>query len=632
MASKSAKKNLKESSKKSKNHKYIFVIGGVMSGVGKGITTSSIGTILQAKGYSVNIAKVDPYLNVDAGTMNPTEHGEVFVLNSGLETDQDMGNYERFLNRDLTNADYMTGGMVYREVIERERALKYRGKCVDAVPHIRDEIIRRIDESVKANESDVTIVEIGGTVGDYQSMMFYEAARMFKIKHPQDVLFVMVSYLPVPSKIGEMKSKPTQNAMHQLQSYGIQADFIIARSEVSIDHRRKEKLAVSCNVPVENIIAAPDIESIYDVPLNFERDKFGDQLEKALHSKKRPIDISEWRSFVHKTKNARANGPKVHIAVVGKYFDTGDFVLSDAYVSVIEAIKFSAYSLGVKPVLHWINSKQFEVHGPEAGAKLAGKNMSPEETVKKVESVFGGGYVYEDDNGESKKVKIDGILVPGGFGESGIEGKIAVIKYARENKIPYFGICYGMQLMVIEYARHVAGLTGANTSEVNTKAEHLVIDIMDHQKKLLEEGKYGASMRLGGYICNLIPKTIAYNAYEKAGWMDASKNKAKKRITKEGAYSGKNQIIERHRHRYEVNPKYVEQLSSAGMIFSGTSPDGHLMEIAELPRVASDSNNKSKSEGHPFFLGVQFHPEFLARPLDPHPIFTEFVKAASKNS
>ena len=561
-------------------HKYIFVIGGVMSGVGKGITTSSIGTILQSKGYSVNITKVDPYLNVDAGTMNPTEHGEVFVLQSGLETDQDMGNYERFLNRSLSNADYMTSGMVYKEVIERERALGYRGKCIEAIPQIRDEITTRFLKSVEENKSDITIVEIGGTVGDYQNIMFIEAARVFKIQHPDDVLFVMVSYLPVPQKLGEMKSKPTQNAVHQLQSYGVQTDFIIARSEVPIDHKRKEKIAISCNVPIENVIAAPDIDSIYDVPLNFERDMFGDMLEKSLHLKKRPIDLSEWKSFVQKTKRARAKGKEIHIAVVGKYFNTGDFVLSDAYVSVIEALKFSSYGLGVKPVLHWISSKDFETDV---------KNPRGEKSIhKKLVDTFKG---------------MDAILVPGGFGESGIEGKIAVIQYAREHNIPYLGLCYGMQLMVIEYARHKAGLVGAQTAEIDPKAPHVVIDIMEHQKKLLSEGKYGASMRLGGYPCVLVKGTVASNAYTKAGWV------------KNGM------ITERHRHRYEVNPKYVETLTAHGLVFSGTSPDGSLMEIAELPKGTGPGK-------HPFFVGTQFHPEFLARPLDPHPLFTEFIKAA----
>lgn len=595
-------------SKQNQKHKYIFVVGGVMSGVGKGITTSSLGAILQSKGYKVNVAKVDPYLNVDAGTMNPTEHGEVFVMNSGLETDQDMGNYERFMNRDLTNADYMTGGMVYLEVIMKERALKYRGKCVDAVPHVRDEIVRRIRESGEIAKSDITIIEIGGTVGDFQSVMFYEAARYFRHEHKNNVLFVMVSYLPVPDKIGEMKSKPTQNAVRDLQSYGIQPDFIIGRSELPIDDKRKEKLAVACNVPRENVISAPDIDSVYDVPINFERDAFGDQVEKALGLKKRPVKLDAWKRFVHKTKKARKNGKAVHIGIVGKYFDTGDFVLSDAYVSVIEALKFSAYSQGLKPELHWINSKQFEVD-PKNGKPIRNGQLDA-----KLKEVF---------------KSIDGILVPGGFGESGVEGKIAVIKYARENKIPYFGICYGMQLMVIEYARHVVGLTGANTSEIDEQSPYLVVDIMEHQKKLLSEGKYGASMRLGGCACMLREDTIAFNAYKKAGWIGKRLDDAavfgktagkethltpleKKMLRKQG-------ILERHRHRYEVNPKYVDQITAAGMVFSGTSPDESLMEIAELPQKV-----------HPFFLGVQFHPEFLARPLDPHPIFTEFIKNSAR--
>jgi CTP synthase len=610
-----------QAGKTGKNHKYIFVVGGVMSGVGKGITTSSIGMILQSKGYNVNIAKVDPYLNVDAGTMNPTEHGEVFVLDNGLETDQDMGNYERFLNKDLSGYDYMTGGMVYLDVITKERALKYRGKCVDAIPHIRDEIVHRIMCSGQESGSDITIVEIGGTVGDYQSVMFYEAGRYMKLRYPQDVSFVMVTYMPVPSKIGEMKSKPTQNAVHQLQGYGIQPDFIIGRSEVPIDMRRKEKLSVACNVPVENVISAPDIESIYDVPINFERDKFGDMVEACLGLGSKKTDLSKWKSFVSKTRQSRAEGKEVNIAVVGKYFDTGDFVLSDAYVSIIESLKFSSYSIGVKPVLHWISSKQFEVD------TVTGKKLSEAALDKKLREVFSGGYVAEDGAGgkrAGKKVKMDGILVPGGFGETGVEGKISVIRYARENKIPYFGICYGMQLMVIEYARHVAGLTGANTSEIDPKAKHLIIDIMEHQKNLLEAGRYGASMRLGGFTCVLGKGTIAEAAYTKSKWTNRFVTTSKKSQAYESAMGtlkrDKNAkvIIERHRHRYEVNQQYIEQLVSAGLVFSGTSPDGKLMEIAELP-----------ASKHPFFLGVQFHPEFLGRPLDPHPIFTEFVRKAS---
>ena len=532
-----------------------------MSGVGKGIAVSSIGTLLQAKGFSVNLLKVDPYLNVDAGTMNPVEHGEVFVLDSGLETDQDLGNYERFLNKSLTNDDYITSGMVYKHVIEAERALKYGGKCVEAIPHIRDEIIRRFEKSAKVNRSDVTVVEIGGTVGDYQNIMFIEAARTMKVRRPDDVIFVMVSFLPVPSKLGEMKSKPTQNAIRQLNSYGVNADILIARSEVPIDEKRKEKIAISCSMPVEHVIAAPDIDSIFDVPINFEKDGMSKILMKLLHLKKnkKGTGIGKWIQFA---KNIRSIKKTVDIAIVGKYFNTGDFVLTDAYVSVLEAIKYSAYKLGKKAVIHTINARDYE-----------GENAK-KANCKTLE-------------------KYDGIIVPGGFGESGIEGKLAVIRCAREHKIPYFGLCYGMQLMVIEYARNVLGLKDANTAEINPKSNALVIDIMPDQKEKIAEGNYGGSMRLGSYPAHLEKGTIAREAY------------------------GKDLIEERHRHRYEVNPEYIQEISDAGMIFSGKSPNGILMEIAELPKKV-----------HPFFLGTQFHPEFLARPLSPHPLFTEFIKAA----
>ncbi len=541
-----------------KSHKYIFVIGGVMSGVGKGITTSSLGTILEAKGYKVNIVKVDPYLNVDAGTMNPTEHGEVFVMDCGLETDQDMGNYERFLNRDLKREDYMTSGMIYKYVIDKERALGFGGKCIDA-DNIRDEIVHRIESSGKVNESEITVVEIGGTVGDYQNIMFIEAARVLKLRHSKDVIFIMVSYMPIPHKLGEMKSKPTQNAVRQLSSYGVNADFIIARSEVPLDEKRKEKISFACSIPKENVISAPDIDSIYDVPLNFEKDKLGEMVVKALGMKNGKIDMSPWKSFVNKVKNAKK---EVNIAIVGKYFDSGDFVFSDAYVSVIEAIKFSAYHLGVKPKLSWLNAKDFE------------------KDPKKIKGLS----------------KYDGIIVPGGFGESGIEGKLKVIEYARKNKIPYFGLCYGMQLMVIEYARNVLGWKDANTAEINPKSTHLVVDIMPEQKKKLALGQYGASMRLGAYEALLKPNTIAGLAY------------------------GQKRISERHRHRYEVNPEYIKEIEDAGLVFSGTSPNGELMEIAELPKTK-----------HPFFLGTQFHPEFKGRPLSPHPLFTEFIKASLRH-
>ncbi|MFA7309640.1 MAG: CTP synthase [Candidatus Paceibacterota bacterium] len=538
-------------------HKYIFVVGGVMSGVGKGISSASIGKILAARGFSVNLVKIDPYLNVDAGTMNPTEHGEVFVLDSGLETDQDMGNYERFLNRDLGPEDYMTSGMVYKSVIERERNLGYGGKFVEAIPHVRDEIVERLRRSATMAKSDVTVVEIGGTLGDFSNALFIDAARVMHLENPTDVLFVMVSYLPVPNTIGEMKTKPTQNAVRQLNSYGVQPDIIMARSTHPLDKKRKEKLAIWCNVQPDHIISAPDVESIYDVPLNFERDKLSDILLKALGKRaKQSSDFGDWKHFVERVHNGTGT---VKIGIVGKYFDTGDFVLSDAYISVIEAIKFSAYTQGVKPQIDWLSAKKYQ-DDPKSVSDLAG---------------------------------YDGILVPGGFGETGIEGKINVIRFARENKIPYFGLCYGMQLLTVEFARNVAGIPDAHTTEINPKTKNPVIMILPEQIEKLAKGDYGGTMRLGAYPCELTDGTIAREAY------------------------GKKNISERHRHRYEVNPEYIERLEKAGLVFSGRSPDGHLMEIAELPKSM-----------HPFMLGTQFHPELKARPLDPHPLFDAFIKAA----
>lgn len=594
-----------------------------MSGVGKGIATSSIGTLLAAKGFKVNLVKVDPYLNVDAGTMNPTEHGEVFVLNSGMETDQDMGNYERFLNRDLTTDDYITSGMVYKHVIEKERALGYGGKCVEAVPHIRDEIVRRFEHAAKVNKSDISIIEIGGTVGDYQNIMFIEAARALKIRHPEDVAFIMVSYLPTPGTLGEMKTRPTQNAVHQLASYGVTTDMVIARAERPLDERRKEKIATACNILPKRVISAPDIKSIYDVPVNFERDKLTEILLEVLHidkevargfSTKPLLSLPEWKKMAEGIKNH--GGKTLNIAIVGKYFNTGDFVLTDAYLSVLEAIKFSGYAVGMKPIIHTINSRDFEDDksdrvGKKNRVKIQDSGFKIQDEAQNHE-----GFPYE------KLEEMDGIIVPGGFGESGIEGKLNVIRYAREKGIPYFGLCYGMQLMVIEYARNVLGLSGAHTAEIDPKSPHLVIDIMPDQKKKIAEGNYGGSMRLGTYVAKLRRGTIAEEAYS----FFAGKKLDKPTTT----------IRERHRHRYEVNPKYVERLEKAGLVFSGKSPDGVLMEIAELPREVAGAKNaqvnsrlvNSTAHTHPFFLGTQFHPELLARPLMPHPLFTEFMKAA----
>lgn len=526
-----------------------------MSGVGKGVASSSIAKILQARDLRVTAMKIDPYINVDAGTMNPTEHGEVFVLKGGLETDQDMGNYERFLNTDIPDCNYMTTGSVYNAVIRKERNLEYKGKNVQVVPDVPLEVISRIKAAGKEAQADVVIVEIGGTIGEYENILFLEAVRMMKSQEPGSVAVVMVSYLPVPGSIGEMKTKPTQHASRTLNSAGVFADFILARSVVPVDQKRKEKIAQFCNVKPEHVISAPDVKSVYDVPLNFEKDDLSARLCDLLGLPKKKSDLSDWKKFVAKSKNGKSN---VKIAVVGKYFNSGDFILSDVYISVLEAIKYSAYKLGLHPEISYLSSQKFT-------------------DVKNLKELK----------------QYDGVLIPGGFGSTGIEGKLNVIEYVRKNKIPYFGICYGMQLAVLEYAKNVLKLKRVSTAEIDPKAEHLVIDIMPDQKEKIAKSDMGGTMRLGEYPAHLKSGSIAKKAY------------------------GADVVTERHRHRYEVNPEYITQLENAGWVFSGTSPDKRLMEISELPK-----------EKHPFFLGVQFHPEFHARPLDPHPLFTAFIKAS----
>lgn len=546
----------KKASKLSKAPKYIFVVGGVMSGVGKGVTSSSIALLLQARGLNVTAIKIDPYINVDAGTMNPTEHGETFVLKDGLETDQDMGNYERFLNKDLPSLNYMTTGSVYLSVIQKERNLEYGGKNVEVVPDIPLEVISRIKKAQKVAKADVVLIEIGGTVGEYQNVLFLEAVRMMKSEQPDNVAVVMVSYLPVPGSIGEMKTKPTQTAVRTLNSAGVFADVIVARSSVAVDQKRKAKIATFCNVKADNVISAPDVSSIYDIPMNYENDQLSLRLCQVLGiSTKKAPDLAAWKKFVSRSKN---DADTVKIAVVGKYFSSGDFVLSDVYLSVLEAIKYSAYSLNLKPEITYLSSQDF----------------TDKEKLKELK-------------------KFDGVLVPGGFGKTGIEGKLNVIEYVRKQKIPYFGICYGMQLAVLEYAKNVLKLKSVSTEEIDPAAEHLVIGVMEEQREKIAKKEMGGSMRLGQYEAVLKKGSLSAKAYKATN------------------------ILERHRHRYEVNPTYIEQLEKAGLVFTGKSPNGQLMEIAELPTTT-----------HPFFLGVQFHPELQARPLAPHPLFNAFVKAS----
>src|SRR6056297_2056068 len=499
--------------------KYVFVVGGVMSGIGKGVANSSIGKILQSKGYSVTAVKIDPYVNVDAGTMNPVEHGEVFVTADGVECDQDIGNYERFLNKTLSTHNYMTTGRVYQSVIERERNLEYDGKCVEVVPDIPNEVISRIKKAGEINDVDFVLTEIGGTIGEYQNMLFLEAARMMKLKNPGRVLFVMVSYLPIPEIIGEMKTKPTQHAARTLNSAGIKPDIILGRAEVPLDEPRKRKISIFCNVDKEDVISAPDVSTIYEIPLNFERDNLSNKILKKFNLKPKESDLKNWRKMVNVIKNA------------------------DKKVKIF-----------------WLSAEE-----------------------------------YEEDPSKLEKIeRFDGVVIPGGFGSRGTEGKIKAAQYCRENKIPFLGLCLGMQLATVEFARNVAGIKNANSTEFD-KGCKPVIDIMPGQKKLLKKKDYGGTMRLGTYECKLKKGTISSQAYNEE------------------------LILERHRHRYEFNNKYRKKLEKNGLKVAGLNPKTDLVEIIEI-------------EDHPFYVGTQFHPEFQSKPLYPHPLFKEFVKTAIQHS
>jgi len=537
--------------------KFIFVAGGVMSGIGKGVAVSSIGRILKSKGFKVTAIKIDPYVNVDAGTMNPIEHGEVFVTDDGIECDQDVGNYERFLDEDIYTDNYITTGRVYQAVIKRERNLEYNGRCVEVVPDIPNEVISRIKRAGRKTKSSFVLIEIGGTVGEYQNMLFLEAARMMKLAHPKDVLFILVSYLPIPNKIGEMKTKPTQYAVRTLNSAGIQPNIILARSAVPLDEIRKRKISIFCNVAPQDVISAPDVETIYEVPLNFEKENLGNQILKKLGLAPRRKDLKDWEALIKTIKNASKS---VKIGIVGKYFETGKFTLMDSYISVIEAVKHAAYFFKRRPEIFWLSAEKYE------------KNPIQLKELK----------------------KYDGIIVPGGFGNRGIEGKIKAIKFCRKNKIPFLGLCLGMQLSVIEFARNIAKIKGAGSAEFSNRKEP-VIDVMPEQKAFLKEKKYGGTMRLGAYNCKITPNTISSKAY-------------------------KTQIIsERHRHRYELNNDYRKVLEENGLIMAGINPEKNLVEIIEV-------------KNHPFFVATQFHPEFKSRPLRPHPLFREFVRASIKRS
>ena len=529
------------------NTKYIFVTGGVVSGLGKGITAASLGRLLKNRGYKVTIQKFDPYLNVDPGTMNPCEHGEVFVTDDGAETDLDLGHYERFIDENLTVNSSITTGKIYSEVIEKERRGDYLGKTVQVVPHITNAIK---DKVYKFDETDIDIVitEIGGTVGDIESLPFIEAIRQIGLEQKrEDVMYIHVTLLPYISGSNELKSKPTQHSVRELQSHGIKPDVLVCRSELEIPEGMREKIALFCNVRKENVIQNSTVDVLYEVPLMMEKEGLANVVCDHLRLEKNTPNNEEWENMIEKIKNR--SDENVEIAIVGKYI-----ALEDSYLSVVESLKHAGFANDVKVNIDFVDSE----------------------------------LVKDDESAQKILQKYNGILVPGGFGDRGIEGKIQAIKYARENDVPFLGICLGMQMAVVEFARNVLNLEGANSTEFNKKAKNPVIHIMETQK---EVKKKGGTMRLGAYPCIIKKGTLAEKIY------------------------GCNEISERHRHRFEFNNEYRAMIEEAGMIISGTSPDDMLVEMVEIPE-------------HKFFIAGQFHPEFKSRPDRPAPLFDYFVNVA----
>lgn len=543
--------------------KYIFVSGGVISSLGKGVTAASIALLLKSHGYKVTSVKCENYLNLDAGLINPIEHGDPFLCDDGTEADMDLGTYEKFLNQDMGKNNFLTMGQIYKAVIERERNFGYNGEDVEAIPGVTDEIIRRIKEAGQKEKADIVVVELGGTAGEYQNTFYYEASRIMKFRDEDMVLHIHVSYLPTPHHIGEPKTKPTQLSVRTLNSMGIQPDFLVCRSEKGMDKRRRERFSLFCNVKSENIIDNPDLVSPYELPLIFAQQEFDIKILDLLGlPAKKPV-ITDWQKLVDHLKNKKTTGKT--IAIVGKYFATGEYQLKDSYAALLDALDHACTYLKSDVSLKFINSEEIEKKG--------------EDTLKGV----------------------DGIIVPIGWGERGVEGMIMAIKYARENKIPYLGLCYGMQLAVVEFARNVSGMKNANTVEVNSKTPYPVIHINKMQEENKKRRSYGGTMRLGAWNCKINKKSRSYEIYEK--WSRELKTDF-----------GLPVVSERHRHRYEFNNGFRKNLEDKGLVISGESTVEPLVEIIELP-----------ANIHPFFIAVQYHPEYKSRPLLPHPLFLEFV-------
>jgi len=545
--------------------KYIFVSGGVLSGLGKGVTAASLGYLLKTRGYAVTNIKCENYLNLDSGNINPVEHGDVFLCEDGLEADLDLGTYERFLSQEVGQKNFTTMGQIYSAVIQKTRDLHFNGATVDAIPYVPEEVIRRIRETVEG--FDIILVELGGTAGEYQNAIYYEAYRIMKLQFPQDTIHIHVTYFPNPVHINEMKSKPTQLSVKMLNSMGIQPDFVVGRAETEIDDKRKEKVAYYCNLDKAHVISNPDCSTIYEIPLVFHDQKFDELVLDELSLPKNRSNLRPWRNFVETINQKKSRS--VTIAIIAKYIATGNFELKDSYVSLLESLNFAAWHDKLELNVEFINAEALEKNSKKA-----------------LDTLY----------------RAHGIIVPIGWGERGVEGKIKAIQYARENKIPYLGLCYGMQLASIEFARNVVGLKGAHTKEVYPDTPHPIIHDIPFEAKYQQIKGQGASMRLGAYDCVLKPGTLAHQIYAKH---HAFKN------------ARQNLISERHRHRYEFNNKYRQQLEEKEFVISGTSPDDFFVEMIELPK------NK-----HPFFVATQAHPEYKSRPLEPHPIFLEFLKAS----
>jgi CTP synthase len=555
------------------------VVGGVLSGIGKGIATASIAKIIKNYGYSVTAIKIDPYINFDAGTLRPTEHGEVWVTDDGGEIDQDLGTYERFLSFDISKSNNITTGQVYKEVIDKERQGKYLGKTVQFIPHIPDEIIRRIKKASKGYE--VVVVEVGGTIGDYENIPYLFAVKsLSRIEGRENLAVVLITYLPIPSHLNEMKTKPTQQAIKQLSEHAIFPDIILCRAKEPLDNVRKNKIETYANIEKDHVISAPDVKSIYEVPLNFEIENLGVKLLNRLNI--RPKKKPDWGKWKDLTMGITNPDRKLKVAMVCKYLDIGEFSLTDSYISVSQALKHAGAHNRVGIDIKWIDAKEIEEKGTHC---LRGS---------------------------------DGIIVPGGFGDSGIEGKIKAINFARKNNIPYLGLCLGMQLGLVEYARNVLDFKDANSSEFNPKTPYPVIDYIANQKEIIAKSQYGATMRLGAYAANLKRDSKVFKLYKESGRLSRDKERISK--IKEDFRLGKLDmkkpaILERHRHRYEVNPVYIKDFEREGIIFSGYHRpiEGEiLMEFMEL-------------QNHPFFIATQAHPEFKSSLETPAPLFVGFI-------